>query len=125
MHNRFEVVDKELLRLVSICKHLVDLKIKAFMDVFTVGRLLRTRLKQRSLLNKITVRKQTEFGSGLKLKDKHNFINDPIEFTSKMKIYSLRINVTKQEDNLKEALSFYEQQFPPELQVLADVIPVL
>lgn len=110
MHNRFEVVDEDLLRLVSICNHLVDLKIKAFMDVFNVGRLLRMRLEQRSILNKITVRKQTEFDSGLKLRDK-NFINDPIQFTLKVKIYSLRINVAKQENDLKEVLSFYKRQF--------------
>ncbi|XP_037544240.1 F-box only protein 39-like [Nematolebias whitei] len=94
--NRFELVDEELLRLVSMCKRLVDLKVRAFMDVFTVGRLLGMRLKQRSLLNKI-----------------------------KVKIYSQRINITEQEDDLKKVLSFYKQQFPPELQVLADVIPVL
>ncbi|CAG5873681.1 unnamed protein product [Menidia menidia] len=96
LSNCRESVDDELLELVDVCEHLVDLRIWAFIDIFTVGRLLHIRLKKRVLLNKI-----------------------------KLRIYSMGDNLEELEDQLEEMLSSYLDHLPPELQFFASVCPFI
>ncbi|XP_026184324.1 F-box only protein 39 [Mastacembelus armatus] len=56
LSNCSESLDEELLELVSVCECLKQLRVWAFLETWTVGRLLHIRLTQRVLLNKIRVR---------------------------------------------------------------------
>ncbi|MEQ2301828.1 hypothetical protein AMECASPLE_000370 [Ameca splendens] len=76
LSNRRKSLDDELLELVNVCECLIDLRIWAFLDVRTVGRLLHIRLTKKMSLNKIRVR-----------------------------IYTLAENTEEQEYQLKEVLS--------------------
>lgn len=59
LSNCNEPLDVELLELVKVCERLELLRLWAFLEVITVERLLNIRLTQRSLLNKIRVRKRS------------------------------------------------------------------
>ncbi|XP_047235544.1 F-box only protein 39-like isoform X2 [Girardinichthys multiradiatus] len=76
LSNRRKSLDDELLELVNVCECLIDLRIWAFLDVRTVGRLLHIRLTKKMSLNKIRVR-----------------------------IYTMAENIEEQEYQLKEVLS--------------------
>ncbi|XP_022618399.1 F-box only protein 39 [Seriola dumerili] len=93
LSNCNESLDEELLELVQVCERLEQLRIWAFLEIRTVGRLLHIRLTQRSLLNKIRVR-----------------------------VYSVNDNTEEQEDQLGEILSSCPQ-LPPELEFFAIVYP--
>uniref|UniRef100_A0A665XCM2 F-box domain-containing protein n=1 Tax=Echeneis naucrates TaxID=173247 RepID=A0A665XCM2_ECHNA len=57
LSNCNESLDEELLGLAKVCERLEQLRIWAFLEIGTVKELLNIRLRQRSLLNKIRVRK--------------------------------------------------------------------
>uniref|UniRef100_A0A3Q2UKW5 F-box protein 39 n=1 Tax=Fundulus heteroclitus TaxID=8078 RepID=A0A3Q2UKW5_FUNHE len=76
LSNHNESLDDELLELIDACECLVDLRVWAFLDVQTVGRLLHIRLTKKMSLNTIRVR-----------------------------IYTMMENIEEQEDQLKEILS--------------------
>ncbi|KAK5613378.1 hypothetical protein CRENBAI_022823 [Crenichthys baileyi] len=76
LSNHSKSLDDELLELVNVCECLIDLRIWAFLDVRTVGRLLNIRLTKKMSLNKIRVR-----------------------------IYTMTENTEEQECQLKEVLS--------------------
>ncbi|PWA22714.1 F-box only protein 39-like [Gambusia affinis] len=76
LSNCSETLDDELLELVNVCECLVDLRVWAFLDISTVGRLLHIRMTKRLSLNKIKVR-----------------------------IYTMVENIEEQEDQLMEMLS--------------------
>uniref|UniRef100_A0A3B4TF20 F-box protein 39 n=1 Tax=Seriola dumerili TaxID=41447 RepID=A0A3B4TF20_SERDU len=61
LSNCNESLDEELLELVQVCERLEQLRIWAFLEIRTVGRLLHIRLTQRSLLNKIRVRNKDQY----------------------------------------------------------------
>uniref|UniRef100_A0A3B4XZ37 F-box protein 39 n=1 Tax=Seriola lalandi dorsalis TaxID=1841481 RepID=A0A3B4XZ37_SERLL len=61
LSNCNESLDEELLELVQVCERLEQLRIWAFLEIRTVGRLLHIRLTQRTLLNKIRVRNKDQF----------------------------------------------------------------
>ncbi|XP_041864740.1 F-box only protein 39-like [Melanotaenia boesemani] len=96
LSNCSESLDEELLELVNVCEHLVDLRVWAFLEILTVGRLLQIRLNKKLLLNKIKVR-----------------------------IYTMNDNKEEQEDQLEEMLYAYQQNFPPELTFFAAIYPFI
>ncbi|XP_075343483.1 F-box only protein 39-like [Odontesthes bonariensis] len=96
LSNCRESLDDELLDLVQVCERLVDLRIWAFLEIFTVGRLLHFRMTKTMQLNKI-----------------------------KLRIYSINDNLEEQEDQLEEVLSPYLELFPPELEFFAKVCPYI
>ncbi|XP_047463370.1 F-box only protein 39-like [Mugil cephalus] len=91
LSNISESLDEELLELVKVCVRLERLKLGAFLNIGTVGRLLHIRLTQRTSLNKIRLR-----------------------------IYAQSDNAKELADQLEETLSSH-QHLPPELSLYATV----
>uniref|UniRef100_A0A3Q3N145 F-box protein 39 n=1 Tax=Mastacembelus armatus TaxID=205130 RepID=A0A3Q3N145_9TELE len=120
LSNCSESLDEELLELVSVCECLKQLRVWAFLETWTVGRLLHIRLTQRVLLNKIRVRTVQNCLNVHKRCDGHTLDNVHVRhYIFQVRIYSVSEN-GEQEDQLEDILSSY-LHLPPELDFSAIV----